>query len=221
MKDLVLFIISLVLGIGIVFGYSILKTQNNLQKQVISKKSPASTFSIDTPPSESLKGSIASRSGTLLWESRIASSPGKLEDTIQIQQGERLLTEDKSSATVNFAQVGSFELADNSDLSLFQTLPVDLVVEQKKGKIKYTVNGKTPLSIKIRNALITKKSGIIEISLADDDPTVLISTIRGSAQIGFNDLDYVSQVFNLREGQIYEYDSDERTAINTSLMRQK
>src|SRR3989338_454957 len=128
MKDLVLFIISLVLGIGIVFGYSILKTQNNLQKQVISKKSPASTFSIDTPPSESLKGSIASRSGTLLCESRIASSPGKLEDTIQIQQGERLLTEDKSSATVNFAQVGSFELADNSDLSLFQTLPVDLVV---------------------------------------------------------------------------------------------
>ncbi|MBI4225737.1 hypothetical protein HY612_01355 [Candidatus Roizmanbacteria bacterium] len=221
MKDLVLFIISLVLGIGIVFGYSILKTQNIPQKPVISKKSPASTFSIDTPPSKSLKGSIASRSGTLLWESRIASSPGKLEDTIQIQQGERLITEDKSSATVNFAQVGSFELSENSDLSLIQTLPVDLVVEQKKGKIKYTVNGTTPLSIKIRSALITKRSGIIDIALANDDPIITIATIQGTAQIGFNDLDYISQVFTLREGQIYEYDSDERTAINTGLMRQK
>src|SRR3990167_10296524 len=99
MKDLVLFIISLVLGIGAVVGYSILKKKNIPQKQEINKKSQAANFSIDSPPSESLKGSIDSRSGTLLWESRIASSPAKLEDTIQIQQGERLLTEDKSSAT--------------------------------------------------------------------------------------------------------------------------
>src|SRR3989344_1305020 len=102
MKDLVLFIISLTLGIGAVFGYSILKTQNIPQKQEINKKSPASTFSIEPAPSESLKGSIVSRSGTLLWESRIASSPGKLEDAVQIQQGERLITEVESSATVSF-----------------------------------------------------------------------------------------------------------------------
>jgi hypothetical protein len=216
MKNLVLFITGLLFGIGAVFGYSILKTQNIPQKQAINKKPPASTFSIEPPPSESLKGLIATRSGSLLWESRIASSPGKLENTIQIQQGERLITEAKSSTTVNFDQVGSFELSENSELSFIQTLPVEFVVEQKKGKIKYTNNGKTPLSIKIRSAIITKKSGIIEITLTDDDPVILISTIQGSSQIGFNDLDYVSQVFTLREEQIYEFNSDERTAINAN-----
>ncbi|OGK41874.1 hypothetical protein A3A74_02575 [Candidatus Roizmanbacteria bacterium RIFCSPLOWO2_01_FULL_35_13] len=217
MKDLVLFFISLLIGIGAVFGYSIFKTQNISQKLDKEKKTPKSRFSIESPPSETLKGLIATRSGTLLWESRIATAPAKLENTVPIQQGERLLTETKSQATVNFDRVGSFELAENSDLSFIQTLPVNLVVEQKKGKIKYTVNGKTPLSIKIRSALIAKKSGIIEIALEDDDPIILLSTLQGTARIGFNDLDYHSQVFTLREGQIYEFNSDERTAINTGI----
>jgi len=215
MKGLRLFIIGFLVGIVTIFGYSIFKTQNLQPKPVINKQTPTSTFSIESPPSESLKGSITSRSGTLLWESRIATTPGKLKDTVQIQQGERLITEDKSSVTVNFDDVCSIVFSENADLSFIQTLPIDLVVEQKKGKIEYTVNGKTPLSIRIRNALITKKSGIIEIIVTDNDPMITISTVQSTVQIGFNDLDYVSQVFTLQEGQVYEYNSEERTAINT------
>ena len=215
MKDLVLFIIGLLIGIGAVIGNSSLKIKNTPAEPIISKKPPEPSFSVETPPSESLRGIIATHSGNMLWEARTATSPGELKGNAKIQQGERLVTKEKSSAKVNFDRAGSFELSENSDLSFIQTLPIDLVVEQKKGKIKYIINGKSPLSIRVRSALITKKSGIIEITLADNDSIVLISTLQGTAQIGFNDLDYVSQVFTLREGHIYEYNSDERTAVNT------
>jgi len=214
MNGVSLFIICFFIGVAAVFGYSFFRTQNIQHTPIIEKQTPAPTFSTELPPSQSLKGLIASRSGQLLWQSRIATAPAELKDNVQIQQGERLITEDKSSVTVNFNQVCSMMLSENADLSFIQTLPVDLVVEQKKGKIEYAVNGNTPLSIRIRNALITKISGILEITITDNDPIISISTIQGTAQIGFNDLDYVSQVFTLRQGQVYEYNSDDRTAIN-------
>ena len=217
MKDVGLFIISFLIGTVMVVGYSIFNKQNFQQKPTIqnTKQKQTPTFSIESPPSESLKGLIASRSGTLFWESRIATAPSQLNDNVKIQQGERLITKDKSSATVNFDHVGSIVFLENADLSFIQTLPIDFVVEQKKGTIKYEVSGSTPLSIRIRNALITKTSGTIQITVTDDDSIISISTVQGTAQIGFNDLDYVSQVFTLREEQVYEYNSDERTAINT------
>ena len=81
--------------------------------------------------------------------------------------------------------------------------------------MKYIITGTTPLSIRVRNALVTKTDGEIEITIQEGDPIVLISTTQGTAQIGFNDLDFVSQVFTLREKQTYEYNSDERTAVNS------
>jgi hypothetical protein len=215
MKDIRLFVISFLIGIGLVFGYSVFKTQNFQQKPIIQKQKQTATFSIETPPSESLKGSIASRSGTLFWESRIATAPSELKDNVQIQQGERLITKDKSNLIVNFDHVCSIVFSENADLSFIQTLPIDFVVEQKKGTIKYVANGNAPLSIRIKNALITKISGMIQITVTDEDPIISISTVQGTAKIGFNDLDYNSQVFTLQEGQVYEYNNDERTAINT------
>ena len=220
MKSTGLFIFSFLIGIGLVFGYLKLKVNDTPQQKTVAKKqiSTTPTFSIETPPSESLKGSIVSKTGIIFWESRIATAPSELKENVQIQQGEELLTHEKSGITVNFDQVGTIVLSENADLSFIQTLPVDFVVEQKNGTIKYTMNGKTPLSIKIRSALITKTSGEIQITATDGDPIVLISTLQGTAKIGFNDLDYVSQVFTLREGQMYEYNSDERTAINSELV---
>jgi len=215
MKNIGLLIMSFIIGGGVVFGYSVLKIHTSPQITPVPKKTTPSTFSIEKPPSESLKGSIASRSGTLLWESRTATIPATLTNDVPIQQGERLITENDGSATVNFDSVGTIMFSQNADLSFVQTLPVNFVVQQQKGTVNYMINSNTPLSVRVRSALITKTSGTIQVTVTDDDPIILISTIKGPAQIGFNDLDYVSQVFTLRENQVYEYNSDEHTAVNT------
>lgn len=214
MKYIGLFIIGLLVGVSAIFMFSILKTQESPPLRQKPIPTPASTFSIETPPSESLKGSITKRSGILFFESRTATAPAQLNDSVPIQQGEKLIAKEEGSATVNFDRVGSMMLLENADLAFIQTLPVDFVVEQKKGTVKYIITGEIPFSIRIRNALLTKTTGSIEITMEDEDPVITISTFQGQALIGFNDLDYISQVFTLNEGQIYEYDSDERTAIN-------
>jgi hypothetical protein len=215
MKYLGFFILSFLIGLVVTFGYVMLRASHSQQKSNVQKPNPTSSFSIESPPLESLKGSIASRSGTLLWESRIATEPSELKDNRELKQGEQLITQDKSNVTVNFNQVGEIFLAENTVLSFIQTRPIDFVVEQKKGVVTYTVNGSTPISVRIRNALITKTSGIMQITIREGDSVIVISTIKGTAQIGFNDLDLISRVFTLREGQIYEYNSDERTTINS------
>lgn len=215
MKDVKLFTICLLIGFGMTVGYLILKTISSQSKPVLKKQTMAPAYLIESPPSDSLKGSIISRSGILFWESRIATAPSELKTNVQIEQGEEIITQDKSDAAINFDNFGSLFLSENSDISFIQTLPIDFVVEQKKGKIEYSVNDKTPLSIRIRNVLVTKTSGKIRITITEDDPVILISTLLGTAKIGFNDLDNISQFFTLREGQIYEYNSDHHTAINS------
>lgn len=214
-----LWAIGIILGVGAVIGYTKSQKPKIIPSSVVLTQIkptaiPSSTFSIETPPSESLQGSISARLGTLLWESRIATEPSELTTDVKMKQGERLLTTAKSSAVITFDKLGSISLSENSDLSFIQTLPIDFVVQQKSGSIVYELNDTTPLSIRIRNALITKTSGKINVSMADGDSVIVISTLEGTAQIGFNDVDIISQVFTLREGQVYEYNSDERTAIN-------
>lgn len=219
MKNVGLYVVSFLIGAGLMFGYTQTNTTQNTSVKSTTKiptQVPSSTgFSVSTPPSQSLKGTITSRSGILFWESRTASEPSELTETVPILQGERLITEDKSSAEVHFDTFGTLELSENADVSFIQTFPADFVVEQKKGTVTYTMDGTTPLSIRLRSALLTKTTGIVTVTITDGDPLILITTTQGTAQIGFNDLDYVSQVFSLREGQVYEYNSDDRTAVNT------
>lgn len=218
MKYIILFIIFVFLGFGLMFVFFQSKPKTIVPSQTMVqevKQAVAPTFSIDSPPSESLKGEITSQSGNLLWESRTATVPGELKNTRQIQQGEKLITLEKSTATVNFANIGSIIFSEKSDVSFIQTLPINLVVQQNRGTVEYTVNGNTPLSVRIRSALVTTVSGTIKITMTDGESTILISTPSGAAQIGYNDKDYISRVFTLREGQVYEYNSDERTTINT------
>ena len=208
MKNFGLVIVCFIIGMGLMVFFT-------PKKQISKKQMPSPTFSVANPPIDSLRGSISTRSGTLFWESRIATEPAQLIETVSIQQGERLITKEKSSSTLNFEKFGTIELDENADISFIQTLPIDFVVAQKNGTISYEVNGKTPLSVRLRSALITKSSGTILIKMAEGDSIVEISTTKGIAQIGYNDIENVSQVFTLKEGQVYEYNSDERTTVNS------
>ncbi|MFZ6034736.1 MAG: hypothetical protein ACOYUB_01120 [Patescibacteria group bacterium] len=215
MKNFLIAIVGIALGLGLTALY----LEYRLTEKPPNKTSPqpTSSFSIATPPSESLTGKILSRSGKLLWESRTATTPAELSGTTNLSQGERIITDKGSNAVLEFDRFGKIILSEESDLAFPQTLPSDFVVNQRFGKIKYEMSGEISLSIRMRTALVTKESGTIEISMTEDDPIILISTLNGTAKIGFNDAEGVSQVFDLREGQIYEYNSDERTAMNQNL----
>lgn len=217
MKNLFLILLSVIVGGAITALYLEYRVIESPQPIVQKEVKPTAPFSLVSPPSDSLTGKIMSREGSLLWESRMATAPAELTGTTTLSQGERIVTEEDSEATLEFERFGKIVMSQDSDLSFPQTLPTDFVVNQRKGDITYELSGEVPLSIRARNSLITKDSGKIRIEITEDESVILVSTLEGTAKIGFNDTENVSQVFTLREGQVYEYNSDERTAINQNL----
>lgn len=217
MKIIGVYLLGLIFGVAAVYGYSTLATTDTKEGGLAKMIQPPTSFpkfSIESPPSQALKGEIASSSGSLLWESRIATSPSKLDTKIDLQQGERLQTQASSSATINFAGKVIVEMGENSDIALVQTLPVDFVATHHNGSITYKAQAEVPISIIIRNALLTISKGSVLVEMESGVSTIAISPVGGDGDIGFNDTDIVSQVYTLVDGEIYEYDSDERTAIN-------
>lgn len=208
------FLTGLFFGLLLVFGFNYFqKEKPQVKPVVVTKTEVKSSFSIENAPAKSLKGTIDRQDGMIFWESRIATEPAKLINNPVAQQGEKYITKENSNLTLKFDKFGTIAIYPNSDLSLVQTLPIDFVVSQNAGQIKYVVDGSTPLSIRFRNALITKSSGVIEVTIKKDDPVVMISTVSGEAQIGFNDLDFISTVFTLKEGQVYRYNSGSRILL--------
>ncbi len=217
MKNILIFIIGLALGFFALKFYLLHYAVKDSPKLLTGNAKPTPTgFSIVNAPAKSLKGKISSWTGSILWEPRTATEPATLDspDNIIIQQGERVLTATASGALVVFDNSVSLKIDEKTDISFVQTLPAEFVLEQKTGSVSYEIQGAIPLSIRLRNALITKQSGKIRISLRDNDPIISISQIEGPTKIGFNDRNRSTQIFTLREGEAYEYDSDKRTAIN-------
>lgn len=171
-------------------------------------------FQILTPPAQSMTGKITHYEGDILREDRVATEPSKLTGSMAIVQGERLITQENASATIVFGTDFSFNVDEKADLSFIQTLPVDFVVQQTSGTVDYKSESATPLSIRVRNALIAKPFGTIRITLTDGDSIVLLESLTGPTTIGFNDEEFITRVFDLREGEVYEYNSDEKTVIN-------
>jgi hypothetical protein len=213
MKNAGIILLGLCVGvIGATFYF--LKISPEQKKESYTTPSPAPSFSVAVPPSDSLQGTITARSGSIQWESRTATVPSELTSNVSIKKGELIETRDTGTVAIHFNHMGTIALAQKSSISFIQTLPTEFVAAQSKGTGMYTVDGTTPLSVRIRTALLRKTEGAMKITMTEGDPQIRITTDQGTAQIAFNDQDSVSQVFTLREGQTYIYNSEERTAMN-------
>src|SRR4051794_20941381 len=108
MKKLFIFLSSIIIGFLLVFIYktfSPTKQVETLQKQT----EQASHFSIENPPSNSLKGEIATFSGEVQWQSRTATEGAKLDAVRPLQQGENIITK-KGTALLQFPNIGTIDV---------------------------------------------------------------------------------------------------------------
>ena len=85
MKKPVIFVLYFCLGIFLIFAFRIIIQIINSQQL----QSPLATlsFSLETAPSESLRGTIVSLSGDVGWQSRISTQAAQITKSMQIQQG--------------------------------------------------------------------------------------------------------------------------------------
>lgn len=208
LQQLGLFVVSVGIGIGIVFFYAVLVPP--FQKKTMASPLPHSFFSFENAPSTSLKGTIATFSGEVKWESRTATQPATLTRVRSIQQGEEVYTGDDGTMTLHFPSVLSISLKPQTSLALVQTLPDNFVLTQNSGSATYEQQKMTSLSIRSHHLLIEQNEGTMSITTNPDTTDVLLTVERGSATVAYNDNESVSKVLSIPEGKQFIFHDDGR-----------
>jgi hypothetical protein len=208
-KNLYLFFIFLFIGIGIAFGYSVWKKE---KVTIVQKISPQEEkFSIESPPKQSQKGVVASMSGQILWQSRIAAEPAEIKDLKQVQQAELLATGKESNISINFKDVVTITLSSESEIEFVQTLPINFVFRQNKGEINYLKKGMIPLSIRSFHLLMTFSDGEYLLNTNFDDHTLELTVKKGLVKAAYNNIQYETQTADIKEGEKFIFEDDSRT----------
>jgi len=211
MKNFVLFIIFFFIGLIGISGCFVWK---NNEQPISSPRQPTAKqekmFDVAIPPGESRKGKITLMSGNIKWESRTATGAATIDKPVTIQQGESLATDDDGKVTVNFESGESLALLPETEVAIIQTLPINFVYSQTKGTASYGTNA-SPVSVRCEHLIVRIDKGSITIMIDEDELTIItISVGKGKAAVGFNDLDNLSHVVNLDEGQKYIFDDSLR-----------
>lgn len=212
-KNIFLFIVSVVIGIAVVILYvKITNGQETLQTNYQTPTSqPVSSFSLDNPPKDSLLGNIATMSGIIDWQSRVATQTAKLTDLrTQIVQGEMLQTGIGSSINVQFPTCCSLYMYPQTQLNFIQTLPANVVIQQTSGITEYVVTNSIPVAIRSLDLLTNINSGDILFSVSNTQPIITVFVKKGSMQASYNDLNYNSTVIPVYAGQTFYFNDQTR-----------
>lgn len=216
MYPIIALIISFIIGsvLSIPFITSQQTPSSSIPFEEDNKQKDTVSFSIADAPTLSKKGIVTS-SGIVTMEQRNSTIAGTLKESETIYQGERVSTDANSSARITFDSDVTILLEENADFSIVQTLPYSFVFLQRAGTSHITKQSDIPVSMRILNATLSIEQGSVSVTV---DPTfhiVDVTVNSGSAVLGYNNLNYVSQVVSIREGETARYDNNQRLTTIT------
>ncbi len=204
MKSVIIFLLFLLVGVAAVVGYSYWNHQS--VAFILSKPAIATKFSMATAPIESLKGNIASMSGTATWLSRTAENPVKLKSPRSIQQGEELGTSKNGNVAVVIQNAEAIILSPNSLVTFIQMLPINIVLEQTSGSVMYQNTGQSAMSVRTFNLITAINRGSAEISMDQKTNAITVTVDKGLVTEGYLDANGNSNVINVNAGQQFVFD---------------
>lgn len=206
MKNVLLVLIFFLLGLAIVLGNRFWNKKVAVLKPTVSTK-----FSLENAPSESLRGNIATMSGTVAWLSRTGAKPVQIKTARAIQQGESVTTGTNGKAVLLIKNDSVLSLSSDTRISIIQLLPQNFVFEQDNGIIQYQNTIHVPLSVKSYDLLTIIPSGIVTISVDSKKKTVSVAVERGSIKEGYEDSQNNSTVSTINAGQTFVFDDTTKT----------
>ncbi len=210
MQQKILIAVSVFVGFFLTLGLYLLFSNQHLQVDLPHIISP---FSVDTPPSESLSGTLATMSGIVLWESRSATNPVVIHAPQKLQQGESLLTA-TGSATIDFPGIVQAVLAKDTQMNIIQTLPASFVLQQTKGSAVFTIaSGVTPVSLRAMDLLISTSSATISLTVDAKKAEVGVHVQEGSVHLAYEDTNFVTQLMTLQKGQTFYFNNNTKKQI--------
>jgi hypothetical protein len=214
-KNILLIIISLIAGaLLVILGFLWISPRNT---QVLKVIIPKTLFSLENAPTDSLVGEIASFSGKVAWQSRIAPVAILINSPVKLHQGEEVDTYDDGNVNVNFPNGVIITAASNTQVNFIQTLPQAFVVEQKQGSVSYSKTGEKPVSIIALDLLVDVNSGENTVLVDKDKGEVTVTVKTGLVTVAFNDNDNNVNVVSLKVGDQYVFNDNTKIGVIKSL----
>lgn len=203
-KRVILLVLFLVGLIGFL-GFRVWQVKKTKRTEFFPKKS---SFSLQ-PPSEALTGKLIKAVGEIKKEPRDSEEFEKIGEEEEILDGEKLATDEKSKAVVEFADFAQFTLGSNSEVDFASLLPASFVIKQKQGAVDYKLlEDNTPLNVRVLHALLSFYSGESKVIVENEE--VIVKVLSGKAKLALVDLDNKTHIWKLEEGQTALVDDSQR-----------
>lgn len=209
-KNILLLIVAVTFGaLIVILGFLWISPRNT---QILKIILPQSLFSLEKAPVDTLSGEVASISGKIAWQSRIAPVAILINSPTKLQQGEEVDSYNDGNAFIDFPKVGTIVISPNTQINFIQTLPQNFVVWQKQGSANYEKNGENPVSVIALDLLVNIGSGTSCLVVLDKDTANVIVTVKsGSITAAFNDSDNNTNVVSVKAGHEYFFDDGSKT----------
>lgn len=213
MKNILLFLLFGFIGITLTLFYfrGYIFPEVSQVNTKVATNNIKEEFSLEKAPTQSLTGNIISFSGSVNWQSRIATQPAQLTTPVSFAQGEKIVTGDNGNLTLELGSGCLITISPKTELSLIQTLPANIVFEQESGTVNYTQIVNTPLTIRSLDLLTQIGSGSANIITDKPEGLVTVEVNKGFVTIGYNDAKFISQVATVEAGRQVIFNDETRT----------
>lgn len=201
LRLILVFIFFVLIGILGVIGYKLMTKSPGKQITNIIQNVVRPNYSIETAPSESIRGTIIKMDGEVKWESRVATEAAIITSPRELQQGEEIDTGDSGNVAMEFPGAADITMSPKTQIDFVQTLPASFVISEASGSADIKKMGSVPVSIRVLHLLVKQNDGELSIGVDNHNSLINLNIISGSITIAFNDLNLVSKEMNFVSGQ--------------------
>jgi FecR protein len=195
-------------GISTVYIYTLFYSKP-AQTIVKSEATPASTPFQLSVPSQAISGVLKELHGTVLKFSRNDSDYMESTKGAQILLGESIATRKDSSAEISLSDILTAALGENSELVFANTFRENSVLQQKSGKIFYSVESLHPVSVRALHTLVSASSSAFLVTITDSD--IAVTAQSGVVKVALVDTNNDTHVWELEDGQRMNIDDISKT----------
>jgi hypothetical protein len=218
LKYLLLFLIPFAITVSAILAYFNFNSNlkglkiRNLPSFNLNDVVKFSRYTLEKAPSETLVGTMLNLSGTVKYESRMATESALIEKAVNVQQGDIIETGEDGSVSVQFKDIAELNIKSLSKTEIVQTLPANLVFWHKSGSVVYKKIGPNPVSVRAHRLLIDI-NGEAEIIFNKVEPAITIHALKDSVKTVFNNINNETQVVIVDEGKSMEFNNEKRRPL--------
>lgn len=165
------------------------------------------------PPEKAFTGSTVELSGFVIKKTRQGSEEHIASISSNIIQGESIVTDSSSSATVQIDDILNLKIEKDSVIGFSNLLPETILLSQPEGNVTYEVSNNKNISVRSTITLIQISDGIVNIKIDKRLDEIQVSVKTGKVKLAYEDNDNQTKVYEALAGNFISVNRSSKKVI--------